>query len=1312
MKYDQLMRQCGIIRRADFTSPKYASLTGFKLSETSILHFIPESEAIIGPRPDDPLLLHTLSGNTIPMVDHLEHYSDPYGDPKKITNTTNRMITNYHRSYRLMRKLRRKEVVLRNKQILLIINYGIIPHQYKFTRSVYSDYWKTLSILNTWVNKSNDYAQVSDRQQFILVPLPETMKSLDEYKKLFNIIPRKSLFELNAGDTWLINLLKWITNVEDKSTIFYTLSKKALERVNLCWMVDTSITIAPMNKLMDLATVNSGQKDRIFYGYIESIISNRKPELIETEDNTIPLGEGEAKELDSEIKLLAEDMAESGKISAAEYKRLIKLSSRYEDIDNPFGEGNIKDLAEKAVSIANKVSNEKMIELDTILDKSMEFSVLKNYDGDYIKNVMQSDIAGAVLSIQNAGIAVTNYKVEKVTDAANSYYSYSIQLTPTLGKPSTVNFQLPVAKEDGTFIANGVKNRLDKQRADMPIRKINSTRVALTSYYGKVFIDRDERTPYNYGRWLGNRLITLTESSENDIKITLGDVFNPDVKTPIVYSAMAKRITSLKYKSYYLFFDYNARANNINESKLSSYESGGMIVCGTKGKSIITIDINNTFYLNDENKSTVIGDINALLEGKLGIGPINIATVKIFGTNIALGVILSYRYGLTKLLKRLKAKYRIVRKGTRTELTDTEYTVSFKDETLILDKEEIDNSLILAGFNQFKTIIKDYPIGEFDSPNIYLNVLEGRGMGIRHLKEVDLMYQMFIDPITLEILKEIKEPTTVTGLFLRSVELLATDDHPRETDMAYMRIRGYERMPGLVYTEIVKALRSYNGKPKNASSQVEMNPRAIWMATVTDPSLMLVEDLNPINNLKEKERVSYSGLGGRDAQTMVRRTREFHPNDRGIISEATLDSGKAGATTYLTSDPNFVNMRGVTRRASKDDGYAKQVSTTAALLPCADREDPKRTNFINVQYTHTIAIEGNDIQPLRTGYEEVIAHRADPLYAITAEEDGTITKLTKNSLELSYKSGAKTTHRIGTIFGKVSSIHIPHKIICDRTVGYRFKAGEVIAFNIGYFKRDYFNPTQVAFMSGYMASVALMESTDTLEDSCAISQLASEKMKTKISINRDIIIGYDQAIHNLVNIGDKVDLDSPLCYIEDAVTSESGLFDEEVISTLGTLSANVPKAKEVGVIDDIDIIYYGDKDDMSPNMKRLANKFDKIRTAKVKEQNSDQATTGELFDAILVGKTRLTRNNMVIRFKITKEVGTGVGDKGVVANQLKTVIGRTMRGVNKTESGEPIDVIFGFQSISNRIVLSPEITGTINKTLRLISIKAGELYDS
>lgn len=51
-----------------------------------------------------------------------------------------------------------------------------------------------------------------------------------------------------------------------------------------------------------------------------------------------------------------------------------------------------------------------------------------------------------------------------------------------------------------------------------------------------------------------------------------------------------------------------------------------------------------------------------------------------------------------------------------------------------------------------------------------------------------------------------------------------------------------------------------------------------------------------------------------------------------------------------------------------------------------------------------------------------------------------------------------------------------------------------------------------------------------------------------------------------------------------------------------------------------------------------------------------------------------------------------------------------MKGVNETKSGKPIDCIFGYQSVSNRIVQSAELIGTTNVLLKLITQEVIDIY--
>lgn len=64
------------------------------------------------------------------------------------------------------------------------------------------------------------------------------------------------------------------------------------------------------------------------------------------------------------------------------------------------------------------------------------------------------------------------------------------------------------------------------------------------------------------------------------------------------------------------------------------------------------------------------------------------------------------------------------------------------------------------------------------------------------------------------------------------------------------------------------------------------------------------------------------------------------------------------------------------------------------------------------------------------------------------------------------------------------------------------------------------------------------------------------------------------------------------------------------------------------------------------------------------------------------------------------------------ANQLKSTIGETMGYKMTTESGIPVDAIFGGRSVLKRIVNSHSIEGSTATLLWLMDKKSVELYES
>jgi len=85
-------------------------------------------------------------------------------------------------------------------------------------------------------------------------------------------------------------------------------------------------------------------------------------------------------------------------------------------------------------------------------------------------------------------------------------------------------------------------------------------------------------------------------------------------------------------------------------------------------------------------------------------------------------------------------------------------------------------------------------------------------------------------------------------------------------------------------------------------------------------------------------------------------------------------------------------------------------------------------------------------------------------------------------------------------------------------------------------------------------------------------------------------------------------------------------------------------------------------------------------------------------------------DNLIIKVYITGKSPAGVGGKIVLGNQLKSIIGREMSGVNRTLDGQAIDLFFGYKSVNARIVMSPAYIGTTNTIMITVSKMMAEIY--
>jgi hypothetical protein len=777
--------------------------------------------------------------------------------------------------------------------------------------------------------------------------------------------------------------------------------------------------------------------------------------------------------------------------------------------------------------------------------------------------------------------------------------------------------------------------------------------------------------------------------------------------------------------TFEMSFDHTKREALYGPDKLAELEVDGAVIAGksTNGTHYLVIDKVGDVYVSGPSVAPMDGEQGdfripyGTLEHMLGLdgskAPVDVAMINVAGEAIPVGVALAYEIGLEPMLALLQSKVRRVPAGTRIQAMPWEAAVIFNDEAIVFDRRDSLTGLLLGGFNEYHRAIRRYNSHLFNQKGVYLNVLEADGLNARHLRALDLLYQLFIDPITFDLLKEMGEPTEMRKLLIRATYLLTTDDHPDELDGANLRLRGYERMAGAVYAGLVDSIRSHNSNLGKSRAPLNMDPYAIFTAIQTDSAKILVEEINPIQNLKDQEAVTYNGTGGRNSRTMTKKTRLYHPNDMGMISTDTVDSSDVAINTSTSADPQITSLRGLGKRYDPATmGATALMSTSALLSPFSDMDDPKRVNFIGIQNSHTVACEGYHQMPIRTGYEQVIAQRTTgDMFAAAAPQDGRVVSVSPTGIIVEFADGSKQGYEIGRRFGKAAGMVIPHEVVANVKLGESFKQGRVLVYNNGFFEPDVLNPDNVIYRAGMLVKTVLMDIPETHEDSSAISGHITDAMRTKITKAVDIVVDFDQAVRNLVQLDQQVNSEDILCVIEDAVSAQANLLDETSYDTLRNLSNQAPTAKVKGVIERIEVYYHGDKEDMSKSLAAIASASDKAMAARLKSVGK-VVMTGSVDEAFRVEGEPLQYDTMCIRIYITSTIEMGEGDKGVFASQMKSVVGEKMIAEYRTQSGERIGACFGLASIDNRIVDSPYLIGYYSVISELIGNEAVAAYES
>ena len=231
-------------------------------------------------------------------------------------------------------------------------------------------------------------------------------------------------------------------------------------------------------------------------------------------------------------------------------------------------------------------------------------------------------------------------------------------------------------------------------------------------------------------------------------------------------------------------------------------------------------------------------------------------------------------------------------------------------------------------------------IEDMDEKDVYYELLSQKRISTNLIKGINALFDLFIDPITRDVLREMHEPTDLRDLLIRAVTMLTTSEHKEEASASNFRFRGVEQMTGIVYNEMARAFATYKNKGRGSTNKFSIKEYQVKQRIAKEQLTENVSVINPLHDIKTYSKFSNAGSGGRSNDTFMITDRQFTEDQIGIVSEATVDNGKTGMNASLPANPVIVNSRGMVQSLSVDQLEPENIlSVTSLLYPAATNDD-------------------------------------------------------------------------------------------------------------------------------------------------------------------------------------------------------------------------------------------------------------------------------------------------------------------------------------------------------------------------------------
>ena len=982
----------------------------------------------------------------------------------------------------------------------------------------------------------------------------------------------------------------------------------------------------------------------------------------------------------------------------------------------------------------------------TILSEKVRSSSLNSISTSYYKKQHLTDQLNIFKSLANDPdypVAITKYERTNTSDSLNLKEEVSVQFLDKKGKRHTFTVDVPILSHDGYLYYNGTKKVITKQATLLPIIKESNDRVQITTNYRKSFI-------YRKGDKINitvDKILRLLVSKEfPQIKKVSGNnkASNLAYNISIAYNFLATKFYTVKIGNVLTLqlnqtkfreklgekkieIDYNKYIpigidgmeniiiEEISSRKIFSYASKGKKVSAQLAGNITEYLEGVILSLNNKEISESYSDLSSTKS-------LAFTEIKIASIGLPVGVLISFFKGLRDGLDLYKVKYSIEEKRRRPLPNET--LLSFKDVNLYVNSEgNAAKELYINGLSHLNS--RDFEIKDSDRLGLmYLEYFNDYTGSRNNAKALMNFESSMIDPITLEILKELKLPETFAELILYGNDMLSNYTKKRKNDSSNFRLRGSEVINVALYNTLINSFNNYKRTAKTGvvASISPNSKEAVMKELSNNPNIEGYSQLSPFYEIEAMAKTSFkgpSGLNSDDAYTAE--IRAYDPSMLGLYGYFTPVSAAVGVNRSLVMNPKVKNTRGYL-----DDSFDLDKSDQTNLLSFGElvngfnssHSDPMRICMSTTQSRHIVPTKVSNPYLIGTGADKSLAHVVGQDFCWKASEDGVIESIdAKNHLVfVKYSNGVRTAidTEVKPAFNQGSGFYTINtlELLKKYKVGSKFKKGDIIAANEGYFK-EMSDVGSFGFCPGKLTKVAMMNLDNTFEDSGVISTALSNDMASEIVSGREVVLRQNTRLIKIAKVGDQVETNTPLIVFEEVGENEKeALAALDKLSktdsdTISKLARSIAKAKYAGTIVAMDVHYNVEVEELHPTLRSFIQeyigKYDK-KAKSLSGIKSDELIT--IPNTKKVNSEKILGNEMqgvLITYYIKHLEPLDVGSKVTFFSSCKTIVSEVIpegqEPYSEHRPEESIDAFLPPMSLISRMIMDVPILGWSNKIL-------------